>query len=66
MHQRKIHISHLERIVCARQVAGHFGKGLLHETLHLKPLLLGDAERQAESVNALANAEPMVAVRSGH
>ena len=57
MHQRKIHISHLERIVCARQVAGHFGKGLLHETLHFKPLLLGDAWRQAKSLDAAANTE---------
>ena len=66
MHQRKIHISHLERIVCARQVAGHFGKGLLHETLHLKPLLLGNSGRETESVNAAANTDPMEVVGCGH
>ena len=66
MHQRQIPISHLEREVCARQVAGHFGKGLLHETLHLKPLLLGDSGRETESVNAAANTDPMEVVGCGH
>ena len=66
MHQRQIPISHLERVVCARQVAGHFGKGLLHETLHLKPLLLGDSGRETESVDAAANTDPRKVVRRGH
>ena len=36
-----------------------------NETVHLKPLLCVDSGGDAESVDAVANADPMVAVRSG-
>ena len=51
---------------CSSQVASHFGEGLLHETLYLEPLLLGDSGRQVQSVDAVTHGDPMLAARSCH
>ena len=46
-----------ERVVGASQVASQVGEGLLHQVLHTKSLIPGDAWRQAESVNAASNSD---------
>ena len=47
------------------QVPAQVGEGLLHEVLHAKPLVLGDAGRQAEPVDAAANPDPGGVHRGG-
>ena len=47
-----------KRIVSSGQVSGKVGEGFLHEILDAKPLLLGDAGRKAETVDAAADSDP--------
>ena len=44
--------------VSAGQVSGQVSEGLLHQVLHINPLLLGDAGRQSEPIDAAANPDP--------
>jgi len=47
-----------QRVVVAGQVAGELAEGALHEVLNADTLVLGDARRQTETVNAAANTDP--------
>ena len=44
--------------ILAGEITLELGKGGLHESLHLDPLLLGDAGAQAESLDAATHADP--------
>ena len=47
-----------QRVVVALQVAGKLPEGRLHQGLHVESLLLGDSGREAESLDAAADADP--------
>merc|ERR1719322_1589603 len=47
-----------QRIVFPSEVPVKLGEGILHQTLHLKPLLLGDPRAQAESLDASSDPDP--------
>ena len=46
-----------ERIVGSGQIPGQVSKGLLHEVLHAKSLVLGDPRRQSKPVNTATNSD---------
>ena len=47
-----------QRVVVALEVAAELAEGGLHEALHVEALLLGDSGREAESLDAAADADP--------
>ena len=46
-----------ERIVGSSQVSSQVGECLLHEVLHTKPLILGNAWRQSKPINTATNSD---------
>ena len=47
-----------EGVVGAGEVTGQLGESILHQALNAQPLLLGDAGRKAETVDAAADSDP--------
>ena len=46
-----------QRIIGSSQISGQVGKGLLHEILDTKSLVLGNAWRQSKPVNTATNSD---------
>jgi len=44
--------------VCASEVPSQVGEGLLHQALHVQPLLLGDAGGETEPIDTTTNSDP--------
>ena len=49
-----------QRVVATSEVAGQLAEGILHESLNVNALLLGDAGGEAESLDGAADTDPKI------